>query len=695
MDDEFDDYFTEEGRNLLKLDNDPEYEAGAFFRSNLRQVRESLSPSEFRKFTELEDDSSRVAFILSIPLAHELPLEVDNDEFKDPMATKDKKESGNAAFSLQHYPVAIEDYNNAAIVAPKEELGIIFANRSAALYHLERFRLALRDCDEALKVGYPAHLRYKVEERRARCFLGLKCHSLAIEAFQRALKSLDEAKVAPEKKKKLETDMRVMASVLQKAQQMNEKEGVDLNKMKQLEKSRLKDKDEIPRVPEVNPAYPALSASIEIRDGGASRGRYAVATRDIAPGELVAVEKPHCLALLGEYRLTHCHRCSTRIGVAYPATCYKCSSIAYCSPDCRDKDTRVHEIECAMLPPLWCSNASVTCMLALRAITHKPFEQFIKLKDPELVKRQTPSKEKPYLGKDYRTFTNLVTHQDERTVEDLFHRSYVAAWLFRILQMTSYFPPHVRTPDSAQVPLTEEELFVAGSILHHIQLLQFNAHEISEFTRSRKKIDLSKGSNQFIGGGCFTTMALFNHSCNPSVVRYFVKDAMVVRTVKSISAGDEVNENYGPIFTETPEKERKRVLRLHYWFDCECEPCSKHWPLIGDIDPNILRFKCETGSSCGNILEVKINTDLFMIPCVKCGKSTNILKGLKAMQETDALYKSAQEKIKEGKAEEALTSLLDILKILDETLALPIRDYHLTQQSVRQCMLALGNNALV
>lgn len=106
---------------------------------------------------------------------------------------------------------------------------------------------------------------------------------------------------------------------------------------------------------------------------------------------------------------------------------------------------------------------------------------------------------------------------------------------------------------------------------------------------------------------------------------------------------------------------------------------------------NFFRFKCETGAECGNILPVKTDTNEFMIRCPKCGKNTNILKGLKALQDTDVLFKVASNNLEEGNHVEALKSYLKILKLLDETLALPIRDYHICQQGVRLCMLPLGN----
>lgn len=103
------------------------------------------------------------------------------------------------------------------------------------------------------------------------------------------------------------------------------------------------------------------------------------------------------------------------------------------------------------------------------------------------------------------------------------------------------------------------------------------------------------------------------------------------------------------------------------------------------------RFKCETGKECGNVLPVRTDSNEFMIECSKCGKCMNIFKGLKALQETDAIFKIASRYLEQGNHREALKNYLKILKLLDETLALPIKDYHLCQQGVRLCMLPLGN----
>jgi len=62
--------------------------------------------------------------------------------------------------------------------------------------------------------------------------------------------------------------------------------------------------------------------------------------------------------------------------------------------------------------------------------------------------------------------------------EDIFHRTYMAAWLFRLLRSGNYLPENVKSTDSADNRLSDEELFIAGLLLHNLQLLQFNSHEV-------------------------------------------------------------------------------------------------------------------------------------------------------------------------------------------------------------------------
>lgn len=182
------------------------------------------------------------------------------------------------------------------------ELPVILGNRSAAFYHLAQYETALIDCEEALKLGYPKHLLYKLEERKARCLLGLNIHWRAMDAFKKSIVALDDAEIPLEKKKKFEYDMRMMIAVMDRGQELNDEKGITKEMIMEHEDKLRSPKNLLPKLKQPNHLYPACSSAVEIKDDGGDVGRHAVATRDVAPGEILAVEKAHCSFLLAEYR---------------------------------------------------------------------------------------------------------------------------------------------------------------------------------------------------------------------------------------------------------------------------------------------------------------------------------------------------------------------------------------------------------
>jgi SET and MYND domain-containing protein 4 len=53
-------------------------------------------------------------------------------------------------------------------------------------------------------------------------------------------------------------------------------------------------------------------------------------------------------------------------------------------------------------------------------------------------------------------------------------------------------------------------------MLHNIQLLELNDHEIGEFKKAENE---DTGRSIVIGDGLYPSLALFNHSCAPGIVR--------------------------------------------------------------------------------------------------------------------------------------------------------------------------------
>ena len=93
----------------------------------------------------------------------------------------------------------------------------MIANRSAAFYRLNDHELTLQDVDLALNESYPAKLRYKVLDRRARCLLALHQYGEAREAFRATLLALDEASdLDVEKRRKWQMDVQIMLKMMDK-----------------------------------------------------------------------------------------------------------------------------------------------------------------------------------------------------------------------------------------------------------------------------------------------------------------------------------------------------------------------------------------------------------------------------------------------------------------------------------------------
>ncbi|GLG99499.1 SET and MYND domain-containing protein 4 [Gryllus bimaculatus] len=622
-----------------------------FFRKYHRDIESSLDEGQWKKFEGLKSNEERFNFILKLKSKFELPLsQVECDKDFD-LAIKLKK------------------LVNIDALGSSSELAVIIANRSAALYHLQDYESTIADIEVALNLGYPLELRYKAIDRKARCLLAKKHLKDALLAFRETLTALDSAKLNIERKKKWELDVQIMLGMLGKNPNLSNAPPPPII-------------DQKPMLSVDSSSYKSASSAIRI-DKSPKMGRFAVASRNVKVGETLVFEPAYCSVLLAEHCKTHCFQCFKRVKTPLPCPC--CSVVMFCGIKCQKTAlTTHHKIECSILQSLWSSGASITCLMALRIISQSTLEHFLSLK-PQL--GQVPQ---VHQSGDYLDVYNLVTHEANRKSDDLFHRANMAHFLFKCLKLSGYFGNQTSNPGEDPTP---SELFIGGLLLHHLQLLQFNAHEISELVLD-KDADLETGQSIFLGGGLYPTLALFNHSCDPGVTRYFLGTSVVVQAVKNIQSGDMIAENYGPIFTQMTKNERQSTLKSQYWFSCNCVPCEEDWPLFNDMDPTILRFKCFAEGSvvCQNVIQVSVNTMEFLVQCPACKQHTNILKGLKALQDTDSLFKTAKNLLAKKDVLNALKTFCDLLTRLDETLAPPFRDYHLCQQGIRRCMLYLGNH---
>lgn len=117
---------------------------------------------------------------------------------------------------------------------------------------------------------------------------------------------------------------------------------------------------------------------------------------------------------------------------------------------------------------------------------------------------------------DYRRVYSLVHHAKERPTYSFLQYAFMATFLVKFLEANQYFTSDIRGKAEQENEDEDDKMFVGSLIMRNLQVLQFNSHEVFDLLKST-----TTGNRQTVGIGAamYTTLALFNHSCNPSIVR--------------------------------------------------------------------------------------------------------------------------------------------------------------------------------
>lgn len=370
---------------------------------------------------------------------------------------------------------------------------------------MKKYKQVLNDIDYLLEVGnYPSHLQYKIWLRKAKCYDALQNERLADEAYSEALKTVKHSNL----------DGKALGLKMDEIQKARK------NKVDSVLKQEL--------VPVMSSQFflggqDYISAHSKISfDQDDYQGRYAKANEDIDIGTVIIEENPHCAVVEAAHALKNCQYCFTSVN--QPIACPTCASVIFCSTVCeRLANKTFHRIECPIQNCLFQSGASVNCLLALRIVTQRNYSQFKdkrnKLKDylKDNCKKNIIRK-KIYRYDDYDNVFFLCRNEALREKNELIHYTCMAIYLLRLLKTSNYFPFETKDEE-----LLDEEVYIGCLLLRHLQILQFNAHEVSELKNFPESVHtkelLTKYENATIGAGLYPTLALFNHSCDPSIVR--------------------------------------------------------------------------------------------------------------------------------------------------------------------------------
>lgn len=648
--------------------------------SNIDQWRDELMSrlqkneewdSWLENFLESLTDANRINAVYELPFTDEV-ITIDIPESsKCPDDSTEMRMMGNDEFKQKNYAEAFDYFTQSILKAPagSEELALAYANRSAVTKEEKKYDNCLKDIDLALSHGYPAKLKHKILERQGRCYYELGLYENAAESFEKAIFKLTKSGL---KKQEMETREKKLNALLERCQ----------NKTNLAEKLS-KGPNYTEPIPEItnikSEQFPCASDLFSLEHTPES-GRYLVAKEDIKIGEVLVVEEPYCSVVNSKYLTSHCHFCCQRAEV--PVPCIECSNVVYCSLKCQEASWNTyHSIECPILP-LVSELDSDIAHLALRMVIKATFKYLKEFKETHEDSNNEEEEDPCLIGfnengvydsHNYWAVYNLVNHTYDRKFPDLFRRTVMAVYLLKCLEKTKYFPSEEECSKSNRIE-------IGGHILRHLQMLPCNAHEVTEFLIEPGKLLTSDSIG--IGSAIYATLSLFNHSCDPNVVRHSYGDKCVVRAIHKIKKGEEIVDSYSIIYPTMDKEKRKSELRRQYYFQCECEACEKDWPMYEELmnrPPSFKCDKCDMAIGCLEGEEEQSND------CENCGHSNHLAKKVQNIISYESDFNTVfNNALSADITKEDFSFLLEHQTRLENWMSRPWQDINKCQEVIKQ-----------
>ncbi|XP_006564916.1 SET and MYND domain-containing protein 4 isoform X2 [Apis mellifera] len=496
----------------------------------------------FLKYKTLHTDEDRIMFTLNVMLEYNIIPQV-CDNKKDAKESEKLREQGNKIFistPLKNYTCveALKLYTKSIAYAPypSEQLALAYANRSAVLIKLHKYKLCIQDIDRTLALAYPNNLRAKLYVRKVECLNALKNPNVE-DTIKEAQYWLE--KVSLDNRKKLNEKLKSIKNMLPS---------------QKFKKEKFMKQAPLPKIKTHNIEVPCASDAITIKYND-KYGRHIVATRKINP-EVSWANIP----------------------------CEYCTYAMYCSEECKAMEwKKYHDIECAIFPSMLKMNFVkldlFSLRLAIQAVREATSIQELRKELEEVDSCEDPrtkgfSKNGMFLSDKYRSLLGLITNTEKRSVQDLFRRSLDASFILYFLATCSNMFGNPLKKDLSVLIKNDNVIFVGGLILRHQQLIPSNIHSFSE------ECGLDAVER---GIAAMPFFSLINHSCNPNILRHSRSNYMIIYVIYPIKKGEQLYDNYGQHYAITPKEERQKELLKQYYFKCNCLACQEDWPLYYNL----------------------------------------------------------------------------------------------------------------
>jgi len=329
--------------------------------------------------------------------------------------------------------------------------------------------------------------------------------------------------------------------------------------------------------------FPTLSHSVSV-EYQKDRGRFLKANKKIKRGDIVAVESPVVAFPVIKECEDYCNSCF-KVLSQVPASaelqhCESCQLVCWCNNTCKAKAlSSHHRYECRVRFPELVKQGHPgigKLFMIFRIFTQKSVKYF-REHSSKLLQHNPSSGSglEDSLTSDYTTLFNLARHlpEDEAKILEV---NIVSLVFVRMLESVGYFP---NTTDKDTLSPDQEMVGELISVL--VPVINVNTHPLHD--------GHSDNQNKTVCAAVYPVIAaLFNHSCDPSLVRATWGDKLVLAAGRDIAVGEELTDMYTVHWTEYTTQERKDYLERVFHFSCCCKACVDGWEPVEDDQPGTL-----------------------------------------------------------------------------------------------------------
>lgn len=237
----------------------------------------------------------------------------------------------------------------------------------------------------------------------------------------------------------------------------------------------------------------------------------------------------------------------------------------YCSNDCKDKD-QFHWLNCGRIP----SEYNTRLEAGLKVCGNSDIMNNMLRK------------------KDLITYTNIKNRASDKTIFDFeeLNRDNCLT-ILASLEPFKYPTEFNELPDRPYyfTDFSEEQHDdMYQGLLHIFKITNANAIGFETMGREIKKEKLEIGFAVGLFG------SLFNHSCDPNIMRISFEGKIVFMANRPIKAGEQLFITYSFNFPDAERIYRQKSLK-GFNINCKCEACTNNWPTLRKLPKKIKNFE--------------------------------------------------------------------------------------------------------